>query len=82
MLLLFLFIIAYFVGIYIYSRVGIEDYRQSFDELYHIHERGVCISKLMFYAREDMLTASEAKQSDRFSDADSIVQGYRSLSMN
>ena len=36
----------------------------------------------MFYAREDMLSASEAKLSDSFSDADSMIQGYRSLSMN
>jgi hypothetical protein len=61
MLCMFLFISAYFVGIYIYSRVGIEDYRRSFDELYQIHERGICLSKLMFYAREDMLSANEAK---------------------
>jgi hypothetical protein len=36
----------------------------------------------MFYAREDMLSASEAKLSDSFTDADSMIQGYRSLSMN
>lgn len=36
----------------------------------------------MFYAREDMLSATEAKLSDSFSETDSIIQGYRSPSMD
>ena len=82
MFVIFLFISGYFVGIYIYSKVSIQDYRQSFSELYQIHERGVCLSKLMFYAREDMLSATEASVGGNYEDSDRIVQGYQSLSMD
>ena len=73
MLSLFIFIAGYFIGIYIYSKVSIEDYRQSFSELHQIHERGVCISKLMFYAREDMLSATEAELNGNYESTDNII---------
>jgi hypothetical protein len=60
MLALFLFITSYFVGIYLYSRFCIDNFKQSFDDMHTIHERGICLTKLMFYAREDIQNGVEA----------------------
>lgn len=57
---LFILITGYFIGIYVYTSMSIDAYRDSFGDIQTIHDRSICLTKLFFYAREDILTATEA----------------------
>ena len=87
--LLFLFFVSFFIGLYLYAKFSLEAYRDSLTDLSQIHNRGLCLSQMFFYAREDMQSAVVAEKSD--APPDSIeteldlpwaTSGYRSRSMS
>lgn len=80
-LALFLLLTGYFVGIYVFTRGSIEEYQASFTDLRTVHDRGVCLTKLFFYAREDMLTATVATLQNTTSSITGL-QGFESASMD
>ena len=87
--LLLLFFVSFFIGLYLYAKFSLEAYRDSLTDLSQIHNRGLCLSQMFFYAREDMQSAVIAEKSDTppdyFEDEDNILwgtSGYRSRSMS
>ena len=74
--ILFLFMSGYFVGIYIYNKMSIELFRESYSDLHTIHQRSICLSKLFYYSREDIQTGTIAELGG------GDIQGYKSLSMD
>lgn len=53
MTLTFLFFFSFFIGMYLFCRYSLEAFRDSFIEMNNIHNRGLCLSQMFFYARED-----------------------------
>ena len=87
--LLFLFSASYFIGLYLYAKFSLEAYRDSFTDLSQIHNRGLCLSQMFFYAREDMQSAVIAEKSgipsdfiENEADLPWGSSGYRSRSMS
>lgn len=67
------------MGVYLYTRDSLKSYKASFIDIRTVHDRSICLSKLFFFAREDLLTASEASLSTGGTDS---IQGYKSPSMD
>ena len=87
--MLFIFFTSFFIGLYLYAKFSLEAYRDSFTDLSQIHNRGLCLSQMFFYAREDMQSAVIAEKSDNPTDfIENEVDlpwgtfGYRSRSMS
>jgi len=45
---------------YIFTKISIESYEASFGDIRTVHDRGICLTKLFYYAREDVLTGKIA----------------------
>jgi hypothetical protein len=56
-LALFLALTGYFIGVYLYTAKSLDSYRESFADLQTVHERSICLTKLFYFTREDLLTS-------------------------
>ena len=59
-----MFLTGYFVGIYVYTVFSVAAYKDSFEDLRMIHDRSICLTKLFFLAREDLITGRIANMTE------------------